>query len=215
MALIVKICGLNDPESVQVAVEEGADMVGFNFYPPSPRAVSPAQAGALSHFVREGVLKVGIFVDPSDDLLAETVRQGRLDIIQLHGTETPERLAAIKSRFGKAVMKVFKLASADDLAQVDPFLALADRLMFDTKAPASMKDALPGGNAIAFDWTILSGRTWARPWMLAGALNPDNLKEAVSITGAPGVDVSSGVESRPGHKDPDKIRAFMRAARQL
>lgn len=215
MALVVKICGLNDPESVQVAAGEGADMVGFVFYPPSPRAVSPAQAGALARFAREGILKVGLFVDPIDDQLAEVLRQAPLDLLQLHGSESPARLAAIKERFGKPVMKAIKLASAEDLAQVEGFLPVADRLLFDAKAPTSMKGALPGGNAIAFDWTILSGKTWPRPWMLAGALNPDNLKEAVSITGAPGVDVSSGVESRPGHKDPDKIRAFIRAARQL
>lgn len=215
MALDVKICGLNEVETLDVAVAEGAALLGFNFYPPSPRAVSPVAAASLARRVPEGVIRVGLFVDPTDDQLAEVLRQVPLDLIQLHGSESPGRLAAVKARFGKPLMKVIKIASAEDFAPVESFLPVADRLMFDSKAPASMKGALPGGNALAFDWTLLSGRRWGRPWMLAGALNVSNLAEAVALSGTRAVDLASGVEERPGKKDPEKIRAFMRLARTL
>ena len=215
MALETKICGLNDPDTLAVAVAEGAALLGFNFYPPSPRAVTPSGAASLVRRVPEGVLRVGLFVDPTDDQLAEVLAQVPLDLLQLHGSESPARLAALKARFAKPLMKVIKIAAAEDFAAVESYLPVADRLLFDAKAPASMKGALPGGNALAFDWTLLSGRSWTRPWMLAGALTSDNLAEAVALSGARGVDVASGVEERPGKKDPEKIRAFLRLARRL
>ena len=215
MALEAKICGLSTPETLDVAVAEGAAFVGFVFFPRSPRNVSLAQAAALAARVPEGVRRVGLLVNADDGFLAELVRQVPLDLLQLHGAETPDRVAAIRERTGKAVMKVLHLAEAADLAAVAGYLPVADRLMFEAKPPASMSNALPGGNALAFDWSILAGRSFARPWMLAGGLNAGNLKEAAATSGARTVDVSSGVESAPGVKDPAKIRDFLRAARTL
>jgi phosphoribosylanthranilate isomerase len=215
MALEAKICGLSTPETLDVAVAEGAAFVGFVFFPRSPRNVSLPQAAALAARVPEGVRRVGLLVNADDGFLAELVRQVPLDLLQLHGSETPDRVAAIRERTGKAVMKVLHLAEAADLAAVAGYLPVADRLMFEAKPPASMSNALPGGNALAFDWSLLAGRSFARPWMLAGGLNAGNLKEAAGTSGARAVDVSSGVESAPGVKDPAKIRAFLRAARAL
>ena len=215
MALEAKICGLSTPETLDVAVAEGAAFVGFVFFPRSPRNVSLPQAAALAARVPEGVRRVGLLVNADDGFLAELVRQVPLDLLQLHGAETPDRVAAIRERTGKAVMKVLHLAEAADLAAVAGYLPVADRLMFEAKPPASMSNALPGGNALAFDWSILAGRSFARPWMLAGGLNAGNLKEAAGTSGARAVDVSSGVESAPGVKDPAKIRDFLRAARTL
>ena len=215
MALEAKICGLSTPETLDVAVAEGASFVGFVFYPRSPRNVSLAQAAALAARVPERVRRVALLVNADDAFLAELVRQVPLELLQLHGAETPERVAAIRERSGKQVMKVLHLAEAADLAAVAGSLPVADRLMFEAKPPATMANALPGGNALAFDWSILAGRSFARPWMLAGGLNAGNLKEAAGTSGARAVDVSSGVESAPGVKDPAKIRAFLRAARAL
>jgi len=215
MALEAKICGLSTPETLDVAVAEGAAFVGFVFFPRSPRNVSLPQAAALAARVPEGVRRVGLLVNADDGFLAELVRQVPLELLQLHGSETPERVAAIRERTGKAVMKVLHLAEAADLAAVAGYLPVADRLMFEAKPPASMSNALPGGNALAFDWSLLAGRSFARPWMLAGGLNVGNLKEAATTSGARAVDVSSGVESAPGVKDPAKIRDFLRAARTL
>ena len=215
MALEAKICGLSTPETLDVAVAEGASFVGFVFYPRSPRNVSLAQAAALAARVPERVRRVALLVNADDAFLAELVRQVPLELLQLHGAETPERVAAIRERSGKQVMKVLHLAEAADLAAVAGYLPVADRLMFEAKPPATMANALPGGNALAFDWSILAGRSFARPWMLAGGLNAGNLKEAAGTSGARAVDVSSGVESAPGVKDPAKIRAFLRAARAL
>lgn len=215
MALDAKICGLSTPESVDLAVTEGAAFVGFVFFPRSPRNVSLEQAAALAARVPERVRRVGLVVDADDAFLAALVRQVPLELLQLHGRETPARVAAIRELTGKAVMKVFHLAEAADLAAVEGYLPVADRLMFEAKPPAAMSNALPGGNAVAFDWTLLAGRRFPRPWMLAGGLNAENLKEAVATSGARAVDVSSGVESAPGVKDPEKIRDFLRTARGL
>ena len=215
MALEAKICGLSTPASLDVAVAEGAAFVGFVFYPRSPRNVSLPQAAALAARVPERVRRVALVVDASDEFLADLVRQVPLELLQLHGAETPARVAAIRALTGKAVMKVLHLAEAADLAAVGGYLPVADRLMFEAKPPAAMTNALPGGNALAFDWSILSGRSFARPWMLAGGLNAQNLKEAAGTSGARAVDVSSGVESAPGVKDVAKIRDFLQAARGL
>jgi phosphoribosylanthranilate isomerase len=207
----IKICGITDEESMDAAIEAGADYVGLVFYPPSPRAVTAERAAELVEFTPGEVTKVGLFVDPDDATLNHVLTQVRLDLLQLHGAETPERIEAIRLEYGLPVMKVLSVASIDDLLAAEPFLAVADRLLFDAKPPKGA--TLPGGNAVSFDWTILKGRSWGLPWMLAGGLTPDNVAEAVRVSGARAVDVSSGVESAPGIKDPERIRAFIRAAR--
>jgi phosphoribosylanthranilate isomerase len=154
-------------------------------------------------------------VDPSDDFLAELVARVPLELLQLQGKETPKRVAEVTERTGKPVMKAISIAEAADIDAAAAYEPVAERLMFDAKPPPTMKNALPGGNALAFDWQLLAGRRFRRPWMLAGGLSTENLKEAVATSGASAVDVSSGVESAPGVKDPEKIRAFLKAARDL
>ncbi|MEO1191594.1 MAG: phosphoribosylanthranilate isomerase [Pseudomonadota bacterium] len=215
MALEVKICGLSEPAGLAAATAGGAAMVGFVFFPRSPRNVTPAEAASLAARVPEGVIKVGLLVDPDDESLAQILGQVPLDLLQLHGNETPARVAAIKERWKKPVMKAVRIATRDDVTAARTYEPVADRLLFDAKPPASMTKALPGGNAVAFDWRLLAGETWSRPWMLAGALTPENLAEAVAASGARAVDVSSGVEDRPGHKDPALITRFLDAARFL
>ena len=215
MSVEAKICGINSTEAMEAAITGGAALVGLVFYPPSPRALVPAQAARLATAVPPGIARVGLFVDPDDDLLRAVLAEVALDLVQLHGREPPPRVAEIRARFGKPVMKVIKVATAEDLSAAEPYLPVADRLMFDAKPPRHMKDALPGGNALAFDWRVLAGRRWTRPWMLAGGLDAENLAEAVEITGAQAVDVSSGVEDRPGVKSPAKIAAFLERAKAL
>ncbi len=215
MPLECKICGVRTPEAVAAAAAGGAAWIGLNFYPPSPRAVTPAEAAALAADAPPGLKTVGLFVDPDDDTLAATLAEVGFDLLQLHGGETPERLAAIRARFGLPVMKAIRVAEAADLEAAAAYQPVADRLLFDAKPPKSMKNALPGGNALAFDWRLLAGRRWARPWMLSGGLDASNLAEAVRISGASAVDVSSGVESAPGIKDPARIAAFLAAASGL
>jgi phosphoribosylanthranilate isomerase len=211
MAVEVKICGISDEEAMDAAIEAGADYVGLVFFPPSPRAVTPERAAELVEFTPGEVTKVGLFVDPDDALLERVLTQVRLDLLQLHGNETPERIEAIRLEYGLPVMKVIPVAESADLAGAEPFLAVADRLLFDAKPPKGAK--LPGGNALSFDWTILQDRRWGLPWMLAGGLDAANVAEAIRITGARAVDVSSGVESAPGVKDPARIAAFIKAAK--
>ncbi|GAB5467736.1 MAG: phosphoribosylanthranilate isomerase [Rhodospirillales bacterium] len=215
MALEVKICGLNEPESLAAAVAGGAAMVGFVFFPRSPRNVTPGEAASLARRVPDGVTKVGLLVDPDDDQVAEVLRLVPLDLLQLHGSETPARVAALGQRFDKPIMKVIKVATRADIDAATAYEPVAQRLLFDAKPPSGMKNALPGGNAVAFDWRLLSGRSWSRPWMLAGALEAANLAEAVESSGARAVDVSSGVESAPGRKDPGLIADFLERARSL
>jgi len=214
MALAVKICGLNRPEAVAAAVAGGAAFVGFVFYPRSPRAVTPDEAGRLAAAVPPGIVRTGLFVDADDDTIAATLAAAPLDLLQLHGDETPERVAAIRARFGRSVMKVLPIAEEEDVAAADRYLAVVDRLMFDAKPPRR-PDALPGGNGLPFDWRLLAGRSWPVPWMLAGGLTAATLAEAVRLTGAQAVDVSSGVEDAPGVKSLEKIAAFLAAARAL
>lgn len=209
-AVEVKICGLTDEDNIDAAIEAGADYIGLVFFPKSPRNVSPDLAAELVQLCDE-VKKIGLFVDPDDALLDQVLTQLRLDLVQLHGSETPERVEYIRQEYGVPVMKVIPISTAADLAQADLYADVADWLLFDAKAP---KDAtLPGGNALSFDWTILKGFKSPLPWMLAGGLTLDNVAEAIKITGAKAVDVSSGVESAPGVKDADKIRAFVKAAK--
>jgi len=214
MPVPVKICGLSRADAVAAAVAGGAAFVGFVFYPRSPRAVTPETAGRLAAAVPPGIVKVGLFVDPGDDAIAATLAAAPLDLLQLHGEETPERAATIRARFGRPVMKVLPVAEADDVAEADRYVAVVDRLMFDAKPP-TRPDALPGGNGLPFDWRLLAGRHWPVPWMLAGGLTAATVAEAVRLTGAPAVDVSSGVEDAPGVKSVAKIAAFLAAARAL
>ncbi|WP_095590500.1 phosphoribosylanthranilate isomerase [Actibacterium ureilyticum] len=207
----VKICGLRDAAQVAAAVDAGAAYVGFVFFPKSPRHIAPEQAAALAAEVPPGVAKVALTVDADDVFLDQLLERVPLDMLQLHGHESPARVAEIRARYGLPVMKAIGIADAVDLDQIDTYAAVADQLLIDAKPP---KDAtLPGGNGLAFDWRLLAGRKyWTRPWMLAGGLTADNVAEAVRLTGARQVDVSSGVESAPGVKDPDRIRAFVTAA---
>jgi phosphoribosylanthranilate isomerase len=215
MSVAAKICGLTSIDAVQAAVAGGARFAGFIFYPPSPRSLGIAQATALVASIASGVTRVGVFVDPDDRLLENVLTKMPLDMVQLHGSETPERAATIKRRFGIKVMKAIKVASALDLQAAKEFFGSADWLMFDAKPPKDMTHALPGGNALAFDWELLRQKDWPLPWMLSGGLTVENLREAVKISRAEAVDVSSGVERRPGEKDPAKIRAFLARATAL
>lgn len=205
----VKICGLTDEDAIDTAIEAGAEYLGFVFFAKSPRALTAERAAELTQFI-EGVQKVGLFVDPDDALLNEVLTHVRLDLLQFHGQETPERLAQVRDEYGVSVMKVIPVAEAADLKAAEPFYDVVDQLLFDAKPPQGSD--LPGGNAVSFDWSILKGFTCPVPWMLAGGLTPANVAEAIKATGAKAVDVSSGVESAPGVKDADKIRAFIKAA---
>ena len=206
----VKICGLSQPEHVAAAVEAGARYLGFVFFPKSPRAVSPEQAAALMGDIPPGIARVGLFVDPDDALLKATLAAAPLDMIQLHGTESPARVGEIKALTGLPVMKAVGVAGPEDLEALWDYGLAADMLLVDAKAPKGAD--LPGGNGLAFDWRLLTGRKWLKPWLLAGGLTPENVAEAIRLTGAPGVDVSSGVETAPGQKDSALIRDFIRAA---
>jgi phosphoribosylanthranilate isomerase len=215
MAVRAKICGLNHPAAVAAAIAGGASHLGFVFYAPSPRAVDPLKAAALAVSVPPGIVKVGLFVDASDEEIARSLAEAPLDMLQLHGDETPRRVKDVRRRFGKPVMKALRIASAADIAAADEYLPALDWLLFDAKPPPEMKGALPGGNAVSFDWSLIAGRSWSKPWMLSGGLNIGNLAGAVRITGATTVDVSSGVEDSPGRKSPDKITAFLRLVASL
>lgn len=212
MNVQAKICGINDPAAMRAAVEGGAAYVGLVFYPPSPRNLSPRQACGLAGLAPAPVRKVGLFVDPDDATLAAVTMQVALDLLQLHGRETPERVAQIRAGFGVPVMKAIKVGAAEDVEAARAYEEAADLLLFDAKAPGA---TLPGGTGQSFDWTLLAGRRWAKPWMLSGGLDAGNVAEAARIAGAPLVDVSSGVESAPGKKDPAAIRAFLDAVRRL
>lgn len=206
-----KICGVSDEAAIGAAVAGGARYVGFVFFPRSPRNVTPAEAGRLSALLPDDVVPVALAVDPDDALVDAIVAEAGVRMFQLHGAETPARVAEIKARTGRSAMKAIKVSEAGDLAAADGYIGVADMLLFDAKAPADMKNALPGGNAVSFDWTILAGRNWPLPWMLSGGLDPDNVAEAIRVSHAPAVDVSSGVESAPGVKDPGRIAAFLAA----
>ena len=208
----VKICGLTRPEDVEAAVAAEAGYLGFNFFPRSPRCVSFETARELALRVPPGVVKVALTVDEGMEFLARLTDAVPLDMLQLHGSETPEQVAAVKDRFGLPVMKVLGIGDAGDLAQIDRFAAVADQLLVDTKPPKGADR--PGGNAVAFDWSLVAGRRWAVPWMLAGGLTPDNVAQAIAQTGARQVDVASGVERAPGIKDAGLIADFVAAARR-
>lgn len=212
MDVIVKICGLSTRPTLAAALEAGADMVGFVFFPPSPRFVSAETAAELAAEARGRAEIAALTVDADDRILAEIVDRVRPDWLQLHGRETPERVATVAKRFGVKTMKAIGVSTAADLALARDYAAVADWLMLDAKAPKGA--VLPGGNGVPFDWTILSGFRSPLPYLLSGGLNPANVAEALAATMAPGVDVSSGVETAPGRKDADLITAFVRNARR-
>lgn len=215
MTVRAKICGVNAENALDAALAGGAAEMGFNFYPPSPRAVSPGRAAELARHVPSGVTKVAVVVDGDDAMLGAIVGALRPDVLQLHGKETPERVEAIKRRFGARTMKAISIAGADDVAVAGRYLGAADRLLFDAKPPKDRTGLMPGGNGLVFDWQLLAEQRWPLPWLLSGGLSPENVVEAVKTSGARAVDVSSGVEDRPGVKSPDKIRAFLAALRDL
>ena len=215
MAVDVKICGLKTPAAVSAAIDAGAFMIGFVFFAKSSRCLTPALAGALAQLPPKHVTKVGLVVDADDATIAGILDDAKLDMLQLHGSETPARVAEVRARFGLPVMKAVSISEAEDIELARTFEPVADRLLFDAKPPKSMPNALPGGNALAFDWSLIAGQTFSRPWMLAGGLNAGNLLEAVKVTKARAVDVSSGVEDRPGEKNVNKIKEFLEIAKGL
>ncbi|AQR73074.1 phosphoribosylanthranilate isomerase [Sphingomonas sp. LM7] len=211
MPVTAKICGLSTPETLDAAIAHGAAQVGFVFFPPSPRTLSFEQASGLADRVPARVRKAGVFVDPDDALLDAAIAAGRLDIVQLHKT-APDRAAAIRASTGREVWVAVAVKLRTDLAAAAGFAGAADRILYDAKTPDTA--ALPGGMGLRFDWTLLQGYAHPLPWALSGGLTPDNVAEAVRVTGAGAVDVSSGVESAPGVKDVDKIAAFLKAVAQ-
>lgn len=205
----VKICGLTSPEQAVHAAEAGAAYVGLVFFAPSPRAVTPEQAREIALAVPAGVIKVALLVDP-DTALIDTIADLPIDMLQLHGHETPARLAEIRQRTGLPLMKALGVREASDLEAIAGYASVVDQVLIDAKPP---RDAvLPGGNGLSFDWRLLTGRRWPVPWMLAGGLTAENVAEAIRLTGAVQVDVSSGVERGPGIKDRDLIRRFIESA---
>jgi phosphoribosylanthranilate isomerase len=206
----IKICGITTAPALEAAISSRADHVGFVFVPRSPRAITPRDAANLADRAAGRIGTVGLFVDPSDDELAEAASAARLDAIQLHGEEPPERVAAVRRQFALRVWKAVPIASRADVESAVRYAQAADLILFDAKTP---KGTLPGGMGLVFDWSLLSAWKLPLAWGLAGGLNPDNVAEAIRQTGAPLVDTSSGVESAPGVKDEAKIAAFCAAAR--
>ena len=211
--MLVKICGIKDAAALDAARQAGADMLGFVFFPPSPRAVTAIQAGELARSYADGPKRVGLFVDPDDAMLAAILAEVPLDILQLQGEETPARAGEIRARFGKPVMKALGIGSKADLARLPEYADQVDYFLLDARPPPG--SALTGGNAQAFDWALMKGEKPPRPWLLAGGLTPANVVQAITTSGAPGVDVSSGVERARGVKDPAAIAAFIAAAKSV
>jgi phosphoribosylanthranilate isomerase len=212
MDLTVKICGLRTPETLHAAIEAGADWVGFVFFPKSPRHVSLDEARALGPLVAGRAQKVALLVDAPDAMIADVIAALQPDFLQLHGHETPERVGEIKQRFGVPLIKAVGIAGQDDLIQARAYESVVNWMLYDAKPPKQA--VLPGGNGVSFDWTLLKEAGKQHHFMLSGGLDADNVANALAITGAAGVDVSSGVESAPGIKDTKRIKAFMAAVRQ-
>jgi phosphoribosylanthranilate isomerase len=206
----IKICGVTTRDALEAAIAARADYVGFNFHPPSPRCLAPDDAAKLAALAGNSIARVGVFVNPADKAIREGVEAGKLDMIQLHGSETPERAAEVQARFGLPVWKALPVAAAGDVGFAEAYRGAAELILFDAKTPHG---ELPGGMGLPFDWSLLAAYRGAMPWGLAGGLTPDNVAEALAITHAPLVDTASGVESAPGVKDIDKIAAFCAAAR--
>ncbi len=211
MPLDIKICGLSTPETVTAALDGGASHIGFIFFPKSPRNVTPELASELRQAAIGRAKAVGVTVDASDELLAEIVETMRPDMLQLHGKETPERVAEVKVRFGLPVIKALSVSTADDLEAIAVYRGVADKMLLDAKAPKGSE--LPGGNGVTFDWTLLSKLEPGLDYMLSGGLNPGNVGEAIRVAQPPGLDISSGVERAPGVKDTSLIANFFAAVR--
>jgi phosphoribosylanthranilate isomerase len=211
MALTIKICGLKTQDALEAALNARADQVGFVFFPPSPRHLGLEGARVLGSEVKGRAEKVALTVDADDALLRDIVAALHPDMLQFHGKETPDRVASVRSRFGLPIMKALPIAARADLSPIREYAQVADRLIFDARAP--LDATRPGGLGKPFDWTLLAGLDCRVPFMLSGGLDASNVAEALRITNAPGVDVSSGVEREPGVKDANKIRAFIAAAR--
>jgi phosphoribosylanthranilate isomerase len=209
---LIKICGLSTPETLDAALDSGADLVGFVRYARSPRHVSLEAGRLLSERARGRAERVVLLVDATDAEVAEAIDAMDPDILQLHGHETPDRVADIRDRFGRSILKAIGIAEAGDLHLATAYASVADYLLLDAKPPRTGV-SLPGGNGLAFDWTLIAALDRTLPFMLSGGLDPDNVAEAIALTRPNAVDVSSGVEMRPGIKDPDRIEAFVRAAR--
>ena len=206
----IKICGLREPDHLELLVAENVRYAGFVFFEKSPRNLEISAARALAHNAPPGLAKVALVVDADNAKLDAITSQVPLDMLQLQGRETPERVQEIKTRYGLPTMKAVGVATADDLPALDQFAQVADQILVDAKPPKDAK--LPGGNGLTFDWRLIAGRRWSVPWMLAGGLTPDNIAEAIRLTGTRQVDVSSSVESAPGVKSPERIRRFVAAA---
>lgn len=206
----VKICGLRNIAGLNAAVDAGASYVGLVFFPKSPRNVAISEAAKIAKAAPVGVAKVALVVNADDALLDAITAEVPLDVLQLHGSETPARVAEIRARYGLPVMKAVGVADESDLPRIDAYAQVADQILVDAKPPKNAD--LPGGNGLSFDWRLIAGRRWPVPWMLAGGLTPENVAEAIALTGARQVDVSSGVESAPGEKDAARMAAFCVAA---
>jgi phosphoribosylanthranilate isomerase len=213
MSVTVKICGINSVEAADAAAGAGADLAGLNLHPASPRNLRLDQARLLADRLRGRVRIAVVVADARDETIAQAVRTLQPDFIQLHGNETPERCAAVRSLSGAGIIKALAIAEAADFAELPRFEAVADMILFDAKAPQSAMR--PGGHGAAFDWKLLRGRSFSRPWLLAGGLDAENVSRAIAASGAPGVDVSSGIETAPGQKSPEMIRDFISAAKRL
>jgi len=213
VTIAVKICGISTEDALDAAIDGGAAYVGFVFFAASPRVITADRLKALAANVPEGIVRTGLFVDASDAEIAAAAATGCLDLLQLHGGETPDRVAEVRDTFELPVMKAVAIAGESDIARARAYEPSADRLLFDAKPPTAA--TRPGGNALGFDWALIRGQAWTRPWMLAGGLDTSNLGEAVAISGATAVDVSSGVEDSPGIKSPALIREFLRIAESL
>jgi phosphoribosylanthranilate isomerase len=211
MGIQVKICGISSAEAADAAVRAGAEFVGLVFHPQSPRRVMPDQAAQLAARLRGRVRIVALLFDPKDEEVAAAFAAARPDFLQLHGRETPERVSDLRTRFGKPVIKAIGVADAADVASAAAYEMVADMLLFDAKAPGCA--LRPGGHGSAFDWQLLRGRTFSRPWLLAGGLSAENVTRAIHAAEPDGVDISSGVETAPGVKDPEMIRAFIASVR--
>ncbi|MDG1707514.1 MAG: phosphoribosylanthranilate isomerase [Emcibacteraceae bacterium] len=215
MTAKAKICGLSTIETVEAALEAGALYVGFVFFPKSPRNIDAVTAGKLSSVVGKRAQKVGVFVNPDDALIADVLKEADLDYIQLHGNEPVERAQYIRKRFNIKVIKAISVASLSDIARAREYEKTVDMILFDAKPPTDLKNALPGGNGIEFDWQLIAGKKWQIPWLLSGGLDATNVTQAIKISGAHLVDVSSGVEDAPGQKNIKKINAFMEKLQEV
>jgi len=213
VTIAVKICGISTRDALDAAIDGGAAYVGFVFFAASPRVITPDRLETLAANVPEGVVRTGLFVDASDAEIAAAAATGCLDLLQLHGGETPGRVAEVRGTFRLPVMKAVAIAGESDIGRARAYEPNADRLLFDAKPPPAA--TRPGGNALSFDWALIRGQAWTRPWMLAGGLDASNLGEAVAMSGAAAVDVSSGVEDSPGVKSPALIREFLKIAESL